>query len=367
MTEKRDTFYIPSLDGLRTLSILAVFIGHTNHILGLDVGGGFGVTIFFFISGYLITTLLRQEYETWGKIALQKFYLRRIFKILPPMYFSILFGVTLITTGLITSQMTVGGITAAVLFSANYWRAAGHTGIPEPMFVLWSLAVEEHFYLLFPLLYIGLRKIVPKVRYQVAILVSVCIGVLLWRSYLHFHAGLGWQSINVRTDTRLDGLLWGCVLAIAFNPMMDPPRGPDYIWKWVAAPIGVGCILVSSLGAEFESHIGYTLQSIGIGLVLVAVIRFPTFWAFRPLNWHPIAWLGKRSYSFYLIHYYILWSVHTHVALNGPIQTTLAFVITVIASAIMYRHIEIPFAKMRNQLSRRNRAANPEVRAVSSA
>lgn len=319
--------------------------------LGLSFGGGLGVTIFFFISGYLITTLLRREFDRNGRIALGDFYLRRAFKIMPPMYLSIAFGVLVTLVGLVPLAISIGGVTASALYFANYWRALGIPGIPEPMFILWSLAVEEHFYLLFPILYIVLRRFVPRVRRQVLVLVAICIAVLAWRCYLYFAVGVAWQPMNIRTDTRLDALLWGCVLAIGFNPALDPPRGPDFFWKWIAAPLGAIVTVVANRGVGFESHVGYTLQSLGIGVIVVSVVRFPKFFAFRPLNWKPVIWLGDLSYSFYLVHYYFIYWADTHLDMSGVSKTAVAFVLTVLMAWGMYRLVETPFAILRKRRS----------------
>ena len=150
--------HIPSLDGLRAVSFLLVFIAHA----GLDryVPGGLGVTIFFFLSGFLITTLLRAEFEKNSAISIRHFWLRRTLRILPPFY------VVLVTAVLVSlaidppGTLSAPAVAAQALQYTNYWIVAhGFGGQPAGTGVYWSLAVEEHFYLVFPWLFIGMQRL----------------------------------------------------------------------------------------------------------------------------------------------------------------------------------------------------------------
>src|SRR4029077_21192748 len=154
IAQHRD-LHIPSLDGLRALSFLIVFLAHA----GLDrvVPGGFGVTVFFFLSGYLITTLMRIEAERTGKVSLKNFYLRRALRILPPFYIvfvaATIFGEIGFLRGDVRPRLLPVALQAMHL--SNYWIAAkGWSGIATGTGVYWSLAVEEHFYLLFPAIFL---------------------------------------------------------------------------------------------------------------------------------------------------------------------------------------------------------------------
>lgn len=140
-------FHIPSLDGLRAVAIMIVFLSHAG--LSHVVPGLFGVTIFFFLSGYLITTLLRMECERDGGANLRQFFLRRTLRILPPFYL-VLGAIALLgSIGFLSGSWQPEALAAQALFAANYWEIFG--GVQPPgTEVLWSLAVEEHFYLVFP-------------------------------------------------------------------------------------------------------------------------------------------------------------------------------------------------------------------------
>src|SRR5262245_58890495 len=144
-------FHIASLDGIRGLAALTVFVSHAMY---RDiVPGGFGVTVFFFLSGYLITTLLRTEHEQSGQIRLSRFYLRRVYRIIPPMYIVLTLTVLLALTNIVPDRMRLDAVISQYAHLTNYYYIFfGHQDFAPATSVMWSLAVEEHFYLLFPLM-----------------------------------------------------------------------------------------------------------------------------------------------------------------------------------------------------------------------
>ena len=148
MVDKKMTKTIPSLDGLRAMSFFIVFVAHAG--LGAYVPGGLGVTIFFFLSGFLITTLMRIEYERHGTVNLKRFWLRRILRIWPAFYLVLLAA---ITAALVFQPDTLSmpAARAQLLHLSNYWSIYhGFVGQADGTGVYWSLAVEEHFYVLLP-------------------------------------------------------------------------------------------------------------------------------------------------------------------------------------------------------------------------
>ena len=351
------SFNIPSLDGLRAVAILLVFWGHSEQ-LPKAVEPGVGVTVFFFLSGYLITTLLRREWQKHGRISLKKFYLRRVLKIFPPMYFILAFGLAVTMLGILPGDVSLGGTLASAAQMTNYWMIFDGEGIPKSLRVLWSLAVEEHFYLVFPLIYIALRRARMSAVMQGAILGAICIVVLAWRVYLWFEGGVDFNRIYYGTDTRLDSILWGSIFAIVVNPVLDKPWGADWFWKWVAVPIGVVLTFIGTKGFDLAPTVGYTMQAVGMGLVFTAVIRFPDFWAFRWLSWKPVVWFGVISYCFYLAHrYFILW-MYANVEINPLISAAVAFGGATFLAWGMHVWIERPAAKLRHKLSRSGEGAD---------
>jgi hypothetical protein len=209
---------IPALDGFRALAIIFVMLSH----VGLErlFPGQFGVTLFFFLSGYLITTLLRRELERTGRIDLGGFYLRRAVRILPPLYITILFVLSLNAAGAIP-PMKLWAVPFDLVFLSNYFP---FSSIPIG---LWSLAVEEHFYLGFPLLFLLLGRRLSFAQCALAFL-GLCAVVLAVRLG-EAQRVTDLQQVNFWTHTRLDSILFGSVLALWNNPVADRddrlPRG----------------------------------------------------------------------------------------------------------------------------------------------
>lgn len=345
-------FRISSLDGLRALAIMLVFAGHSEQLPKV-IEPGVGVTIFFFLSGYLITTLLRREYDLHGHISLKDFYQRRVWRIFPPLYVALVVGLAITLTGVLPGDVSPGGTVSSFLHFANYWMVFFDEGIPTALRVLWSLAVEEHFYLLFPLAYVWMRKRLMPAKKQAIIFSVLCAVVLAWRSFVWIAMDVSIGHIYYSTDTRLDSILWGCVFAIVANPVIDKPFGPDWFWMGIAVPLGALLTVFGTKGTDLSPTIGYTLQAVGMALAFTAVIRFPTFFPFRFLNWRPVVWLGMVSYSFYLVHrFFILWP-YENLNINPWLSAGLALTGATLAAWAMHHWVERPAAKMRDRLAAR--------------
>ncbi len=358
-SRKVDGFYIPSLDGLRALSIGIVFLSHAG--LGNTIPGLFGVTVFFFLSGFLITTLLRQEWAKTGTVSLSQFYLRRVLRIFPPLYLAIAAASALCLLGVIRAALTWKAFFAQTLFLANYYEIfADGRGMPPGMSILWSLAVEEHFYLLFPLMYLGLRKANASAAAQAAVLGAVCALVLAWRVALvrsgvsTVDGTLGWHRLAHSSDTRLDSILFGCVLAVYGNPSLDGTRIPETIWKHVLLPLGIVALLFSFVyrDSTFRSTYRYTLQALALVPVFVAAVRYPAWAPFRPLNWPWVRRLGVLSYSLYLLHAFLIVAVEEHLHAPRPVLMIASFALSYAAADLTYRLVERPCAELRKRLSK---------------
>lgn len=135
--------YFPSLDGIRAVAFFIVFIAHSQ--LLNDFPGGFGVTIFFFLSGYLITSLLREEARKTATISLKAFYLRRALRIFPPCYLTVILVSSLAAAGIVYNRESYFSLVSAFLYFSNYWNTLGRGNLPAGLGILWSLAVEEHY------------------------------------------------------------------------------------------------------------------------------------------------------------------------------------------------------------------------------
>jgi peptidoglycan/LPS O-acetylase OafA/YrhL len=344
--------HIPSLDGLRAVSFLIVFAAHSG--LSWIVPGGFGVTVFFYLSGFLITTLMRFEQQTTGTVSVPKFYMRRALRILPPFYLVLVVATMLTLFGILPGALQAKVVLAQSLHVSNYWFVwHGYAGSPAGTVPYWSLAVEEHFYLLFPLLYLGLNRLMSN-RAQGKAFWTLCAAVCAWRCVLVLVLGVPEDRTYMASDTRFDSILFGCALATAMNPMFDRQSGSERLWKWVLLPAGLA-LLVITFGYRppwFRETIRYTLQGIGLTPLFVAAIRFPTWAPFRLLNAKPVAFAGVLSYTLYLVHQVALYGVSFQVpAVNPVLRSFLALGISFIAALVIHRFVEKPSARLRKRLS----------------
>lgn len=351
-------FLIPSLDGLRAVAIVIVFLSHAG--LSHIVPGLFGVTVFFFLSGYLITTLMRMECERTGGVNLRDFYLRRALRIFPPFYLVLAVITLLAAKGWVEGGFSWAAMAAQAGFISNFWEI--HGGLqPAGTEVMWSLAVEEHFYLLFPLLYLGLRKLLPDRKHQFIVLMGLAGLVLAWRLLL-VH---GWQVIDLHsgsshhprtchgTDTRFDGLLFGCALAVWQNPALDPGGLPRRLLLFVLLPLSLVVLLGSFVlrDVAFRETWRYTVQGLALVPVFLAVIRHPDWLPFRFLNWPWVRKIGVLSYAFYLVHSLILALLKTHAPISKLAQGVIAFVLSLLLAWLMHAWIEKPCAKLKKRFA----------------
>ncbi|MCX6857073.1 MAG: acyltransferase, partial [Verrucomicrobia bacterium] len=345
-------------DGLRAVAIFIVFLSHAG--LSHFVPGLFGVTIFFFLSGYLITTLMRMECERTGSVNLRDFYMRRALRIFPPFY--LVLGVIAL---LGVNAWTQGGFSWAAMaaqagFISNFWEIQGGLQ-PAGTEVMWSLAVEEHFYLLFPLFYLALRRVLPDRKHQFIALLSLCGLVLAWRMLL-VH---GWQVFDLHngsahhprtchgTDTRLDGLLFGCALAVFGNPALDAGGGHRRLMLWIILPLSVVILLASFVVRDiaFRETWRYTVQGLALIPIFIVVIRYADWLPFRFLNWAWVRKMGVLSYAFYLTHSLVIALVKTHLPMSKLGQGMTSFVLSLALAWLMNAFIEKPCARLKKRFA----------------
>src|SRR5581483_2035766 len=249
-------------------------------------------------------------------------------------------------------EFTPAGLASVLLYFGNYFVIANDFhGVPEGIGVTWSLAVEEHYYLFYPPLALLLLRF-ARVRVSVALLVTMCVAVLAWRCWLASHGGSeAW--ITMATDTRIDAILAGCILALVANPWLDPPRSRNPVRD--QAILG-GCIavLLATLAIRnefFRETFRYTLQSLAIApLIWLAVANHdrPTF---RWLDSAPMAYVGKVSYTIYLCHHLILCALQKQLPdLPWLAIAALGALLTLAVAEPMRRLVEEPCARLRKRL-----------------
>lgn len=336
---------IPSLDGIRALSVTLVFVAHAG--LGDAVPGGLGVTIFFFLSGFLITTLLRLEFAKTADVNVTAFYLRRFLRLGPPLLLTLVIAYGLVLAGVHDGGATLSGFLAQMFYFANYYTLffdPTSTHVPYGTGILWSLAVEEHFYLAFPLVFLLLARRVGA-RTMASVFIAVSCGVLAWRLYLAAQPDFRVERTYFASDTRLDSILFGSIFALYFDVTRERPRTERRTTRHAALFLSGAAILLTTLvirNVYFRETLRYTLQGIALMPLFYCAIVYAETPLFRPLNWAWMRRLGVYSYSIYLIHYLVISSVER----NAPLGRHLWFVLlaagtlSVLYAAAVERWIE---------------------------
>jgi peptidoglycan/LPS O-acetylase OafA/YrhL len=356
-------FHIPSLDGVRALSFMVVFVAHAG--LERVVPGHFGLSMFFFLSGYLITTLLRIEFDRTGDISLKQFYLRRALRILPPFYLVLALAALLTAAGAWHGSVTLEGLAWQAAHLTNYYIVdhGWWHGLAPGTWVYWSLAIEEHFYLLFPLLYLVLRRSMTSRNRQALFMLGLCVLMLAWRCVLVFVLDAPKDRMYVATDTRVDSILAGCILAVWRNPALRDAGGDERRLKFVWIPLGLVMLVASVVVRKyaFDQTFRYTLQSFGLLPFFIAVVRWHDVGLFRLLNTRLARYIGVLSYSMYLLHVTTLWAFQQLTSWPTAVRGVAALAVCVILATVIHRAIERPCARLRRRLSR---AFQPSVSAA---
>lgn len=213
-----------SLDGIRAISVLIVVLAHSG--LQALVPGVLGVTIFFFLSGYLITTLMLAENERTGKINILQFYARRMLRLMPPLFVSLAIAYGLTFAGLLSGGITISGLTAQLFYFANYYGLFFYPGntVPDGTSILRSLAVEEHFYIFYPFFLTLLLRSALRPRTIGTLLGIGCLVVPSWRIHLVQSPDFEIYRTYYASDTRIDSIIYGCILAVVINPVRERHR-----------------------------------------------------------------------------------------------------------------------------------------------
>lgn len=348
---KPDRFYIPSLDGIRALAFCLVFIAHAwdTHL------GMFGVTVFFFLSGFLITTLMRREFELSGSVSLRNFYIRRTLRIFPPLYLTIAFIFTLVITHAVSEHVDRGSFLASSTFITNYWiifKGLRNSGLGS----LWSLAVEEHFYLLFPFLFILMNRLALSYKSQGRLLSGLCLLFLAWRLLLVFlFPDISTPYLLYASDARMDSILFGCILALTANPALDRGIYPSKLWT----ALGLLLLLVSFCirNNAYRITLHYTLQGLALMPIFIFAICCSKSWC-RWLNGKVPRFIGSLSYTTYLVHTILLRVLFGHEQ-SHHIAAVLAFALSLFYAYLMNRLVERPLAQIRRRLEVRSSQEDP--------
>ncbi len=347
--------YRPALDGLRALSVMAVILYHAD--VSWMSGGFLGVEVFFVVSGFLITSLLLEERSHSGTVDLRHFWIRRARRLLPALY--LLLAVVSAAAILVyrdAAGRLGGDVLAALAYVYNWWQIYldesyfEQAGRPPLLQHLWSLAVEEQFYLVFPPLFaLGLTRL-GHVKVRWAVLVTA-LGSALLMAVL-YREGTDTSFIYYATFTRLSGLLLGAFLAMVWAPWRSRTSaarraGPalDVVGAAMVVVLAWFMLRVNAFD-PFVYRGGFLLLDV-VTIVLIAVLVHPASRLAGPMAWAPLVWIGVRSYSLYLWHWPIF--MVTRPGLDVPLSGLPLFVfrmaLTFGAAELSFRYVETPLRK----------------------
>jgi peptidoglycan/LPS O-acetylase OafA/YrhL len=342
--------HVPALDGMRAIAILIVVVAHAG--AGKVVPGGFGVTIFFFLSGYLITSLLRLEASRTGRIDLRDFYFRRAIRILPPLYVTAAMLAVLNTWDVFGRTLNLPSLALDGAFLTNYRQILPEKfqySLPIP---LWSLDVEEHFYLIFSTVFAVVMVHMKPTRAALICAVA-CVGIV----GIRFLNAFLLPDITVNyfwSHTRMDSILFGCILALWNNPAID-----EDAWRpgklTVVGAFALIALCLAVRGDFFRETIRYTIQGIALFVIFSAALQDRGM-AFRILGSAPMRWIALISYTLYLVHFPIFLALERY---QLPGAAVIGIGLSLLYASAMYWLVEYPLGEWR-----RNRRKRPNAKGL---
>ena len=347
--------YITGLDGIRAIAVIMVLAYHLK--LALFKSGFLGVTVFFVLSGYLITGILISEVEEEGTIDLKNFWLRRIRRLVPAV---MSMAVVIIFVSAVVNRIifTKGckDFLASVLGFNNWWQIFNKVsyfeaaGVPSPFTHCWSLAIETQFYLIYPLILLGIYKLVKSreegrakrgLLFAGVTLLLALISVILM--IVLFDPQQDASRVYYGTDTRAFSLLFGALLAILWEYQMVPRRLSASV-NMVLGSVSFAVLFVMTIAINGSSNFWYRGGQF-VGTILTVLVIYTVSgrktWLSRFLSNPVLKWIGDRSYSIYLWHYPIILLISKGIKASWWI-TLIELVLSVVLAELSYRFIETP-------------------------
>jgi peptidoglycan/LPS O-acetylase OafA/YrhL len=348
--------YIPGLDGLRAIAVLAVIAYHLN--FDWAAGGLLGVTVFFVLSGYLITDLLIAEFVTTDRINFKNFWIRRARRLLPAMFTMLLVVITWVT---IFEQAMLDRLeedtVAAILYVSNWWYIFQELsyfesfGPPSLLTHFWSLAVEEQFYILWPL---GILLVMKMKVKEGSLFSMILLGAIASAAAMTiiYEPGTDPSRVYYGTDTRIFSLLLGASLAVIWPSRKLSTNLPFEI-RWKLDFVGLFALAFifymfwnTDQYQDFLYQGGMVAMSVA-SLLVVAVIAHPSSKLNTVLSFKPLRWIGVRSYGIYLWHFPVIVLTSPQWGADAPslLRTTFQLVLILLFTSFSWTFIENPIRK----------------------
>jgi peptidoglycan/LPS O-acetylase OafA/YrhL len=339
---------VPALDGLRTI---AVVLTSLVHLVPQAVPGGiFGVDLFFVLSGFLITSILLDHHSLFGRIDLKSFYLRRARRLLPAVVLVLaVFTVVVLLSGPSRRELEVAAVvdTAVITYTFNWADIFGHSP-PWQTDHLWSLSVEEQFYIVWPIVLVVLLRIVSRRSLMTLTLAAAVVSSLVQAAVFAATHSTSWAYES--SPLHAQGILFGCFLAQVFV-WRKAERSLHWLAAhWWPAATGLAVLIVLALStgvddpATYEGGMALVVVAAGVAIAtMVADVEFGTNgnWLSRALSSRPMVLIGQRSYSIYLWQNYLAW------ALTASLRHTIWWIPANVVATLLVAEISFRFVERR--------------------
>jgi len=364
-----------ALDGLRGVAVLLVLMRHSFELVPggfgpqwLDDflrGGYFGVDIFFVLSGFLITSLLLDERESSGAVRMRSFYGRRALRLMPALVVMLgVVSIVLVLDGSTWSSLWPT-VRSSLFYYQNWHSVWDETHLAAEFGHLWSLSIEEQFYIVWPVVLLAMVALWKRQSVRVA---ALALGVLwvVWYRIQVWNSGVGWAYVFVRTDTRIDALLIGCLVAFLFQWQVVRARAL-HIAAWGGLAVVLATVARTNPLQAYVYKGGLTLGAIGVGCMVLAIAE-GTWRGARLFDVKPLRAVGKVSYGLYLWHFPVFVLLLRHSASwNSGVRVVVGVVLSGVVTALSWYVVERPALKLKDKWFARSTVQQAELPALPAA
>jgi peptidoglycan/LPS O-acetylase OafA/YrhL len=360
-SERNLPAHVVGLDGVRGVAVLLVFISHFHWILSPDPfltkvtpwhfinrtfeAGFMGVDIFFVLSGFLITSLLMKDRSTNQKNLFKRFYRRRALRLLPALYALLIADFFVSRWENFPGDIQWRTTWHAILF-LNNWNIVNNFGKAQnDLGHLWSLGIEEQFYLIWPLTIWLLAKLKIPSKMMIPLILFASLVVMVHRTSL-WNDGTSWIILYIRTDTRLDSLLIGAMFAYVYRHYQVPSK----ILNSVATLSFLGLVYIKYVldKSPFIFEMGWTIIALLAGFIILSVVE-GVFFVQKVFTWRPLTIIGKVSYGLYLWHMPIFLLFGRHVTSGSrPLRLLIGIILASVVTSLSWFFIEKPFLNLKD-------------------